>query len=295
LLVAANPLPPRTIQISYSINTGAQKGAGYARGARSGGSLRAAAAAKAGASPAPRRPAGIGAFGFGELHFVAPPDGTSPLAVAATRAECTADLQPLATAALAQLGAAATAYAAGTSPLPTVTGISVTPRGDPQGAWFFGLGPEIPRDLFARPQNGGNGGAPRPPRRPGGGAGGPPPAFQPNISVAPNSAPEAPRPQFTPSSALIAALQPFKALISCSYATVLTPDEAKTRGFNVPAPGVPGVRPSPAPSPSPGAGPAPRGGPRGPGAGFIQYAPSPGLFVVRVPDLGTGGGSVKQP
>ncbi len=104
-----------------------------------------------------------------------------------------------------------------------------------------------------------------------------------------------PRPVLTPSPALIAALQPFKALVSCAYATVLTPDDAKTRGFDVPAPGVPGPRPSPPSSPAPGASPAPRTPRAGGGAGFINYAPSPGFFVVRVPDLGTGGGSVKQP
>ncbi|MGA2394370.1 MAG: TonB-dependent receptor [Candidatus Lustribacter sp.] len=297
LVVAANPLPPRTFQVSYSINTGARNGAGYARGVRGGGSLRQAAqTAQAAASPAPNGPRG--AFAFGELHFKAPPDGTSPLAVDTTRTECTADLQPLAATALAQLGAAAAAYVAGTSPLPAVTGVNVTTHGDPKGAWYFGLGPEIPRDLFGRPggaPGAGAGGGPRPPRPPGGpgGPGGAPPVFQSQITVAPN-ANTAPRPQFTPSPALIAALQPFRALISCSYATVLTPDGAKTRGFDIPPPGQPGVRPSPAPSPSPGASPAPRG-PRGPGAGFVQYAPSPGLFVVRAPDLGTGGGSVKQP
>jgi len=42
---------------------------------------------------------------------------------------------------------------------------------------------------------------------------------------------------------------------------------------------------------APGASAAPRN-PRG--AGFIKYAKSPGLFVVRLPELGTGGGSVKQ-
>ena len=121
LLVAANPLPPRTIQLSYSINTGARKGA-VAQYARGGGSLRAAAqVAQATASPAP---GGVrGGVGFGELHFVAPPPGTSPLAVATSRTECTAELQPLATTAFAQLGAAAAAYAAGTSPLPAVTGV----------------------------------------------------------------------------------------------------------------------------------------------------------------------------
>lgn len=297
LLVAANPLPPRTFQVSYSINTGARNGAGYAR-PRGGGALRAAAqTAQAAASPAPNGPRG-GAFAFGELHFVAPPDGTSPLAVDTSRPECTAELQPLATTALAQLGAAAAAYAAGTSPLPAVTGISVTPHGDAKGDWFFGLGPDIPRDLFPRPPGGGNERGPRPGggfRGGPGGPGGPPPTFQSQITVAPNAnANPGPRPQFTPSPALIAALQPFRALISCSYASVLTPDQAKARGFDIPTPGQPGVRPSPAPSPAPGSSPAPRG-PRGPGAGFVQYAPSPGLFVVRAPDLGTGGGSVKQP
>jgi hypothetical protein len=93
---------------------------------------------------------------------------------------------------------------------------------------------------------------------------------------------------------LIAALQPFRALVSCSYGTVLTPDEAKAHGLDVPVPGIrpPAEESSAAPaSPAPGASPAPR---RGRGNGFINYAPSPGIFVVRPPDLGTGGGSVKQ-
>jgi hypothetical protein len=106
----------------------------------------------------------------------------------------------------------------------------------------------------------------------------------------PNNAP--PRAAFTPSPELIAALLPFRALVSCSYASVLTPDEAKARGFDIQPPGTPGAQPSPEPSPSPGASPGPRRNPRG--AGFVNYAKSPGLFVVRLPDLGTGGGSVKQ-
>jgi hypothetical protein len=295
LLVAANPLPPRTIQLSYSINTGARKGAGYARGARGGGSLRAAASAQAGASPAPNGPRG--GLGFGELHFIAPPDAASALNLATSRTECTTELQPLATAALTQLGAASAAFVAGTAPLPAVTGVNLTPHGDAKGAWYFALGPEIPRDLTARPPNGaagggGAGGRVRPPG--GGGPGGAPPTFQSQITVAPNAT-GTPRPAFTPSPALIAALLPFRALVSCSYATVLTPDEAKTRGFEIVPPGIREPRPSPAPAPSaaPGASPAPRGNPRG--AGFINYAPSPGLFVVRAPQLGTGGGSVKQP
>jgi hypothetical protein len=299
LLVAGNPLPPRTIQLSYSFNTGARPGAGFAHvpGMRGGGGRQ---VAQAGASPAPNAPRQN--LGFGELHFVAPPDGTNPLSIATSRTECTADLQPLATVALAQLGAAAAAYAAGTEPLPAITGVAVTPHGDPKGAWYFALGPDIPRSLFpGRGQNGGgDGGAGRPPGPPPGEGGpgepggpGGPGGFRPQISVGPNSA--APRPAFTPSPELIAALQPFKALVSCAYASVLTPDEAKTRGFDIQPPGgprpAPSATPAPGPSASPGA-PRQRANPRG--SGFINYAPSPGLFVVRVPDLGTGGGSVKQ-
>jgi hypothetical protein len=291
LLVAANPLPPRTIQVSYSINTGARPGAGYARvpGLRGAASLRATTTAAASASPAPGGPRGV--FGFGQLKFVAPPDGGDPLALATVRPECTADLQPLATVALAQLGAAGVAYAAG-RPLPAVTGISVTPHGDPAGAWYFGLGPDIPRDLFPRPPGAGARPAgPVPPGGPGGppeggpgSFGGPPPVFRSQVSVTPNSAP---RPAFTPSPALLAALQPFRALVSCAYASVLSPADAKARGFDIAPPGQPPA------SPAPGASPAPRG--PGGGRGFIQYAPQPGIFVVRVPDLGTGGGSVNQP
>jgi hypothetical protein len=257
-------------------------------------------APQAAASPGAANPRGV--FGFGELHFVAPPAGTDPLAVATSRTECTADLQPLATTALAQLGAAALAYAAGTATLPAVTGINVTPHGEPAGAWYFALGPNIPRDLFPRPPAtaaarapgpigpGGPGGPEGPggPGEFGGPGGGTPPAFRAQVSVTPASG--QPRPAFTPSPALIAALQPFRALVSCAYASVLSPDEAKARGFDIPPPGV-RVAPSPAPSLSPGASPAPRGNPRG---GFIDYAPKPGIFVVRPPDLGTGGGSVNQ-
>jgi hypothetical protein len=293
LLVAANPLPPRTLQVSYAINTGARPGAGSARvpGLR-GPSLRQSTAASASASPAPGNPRA--AFGFGQLKFIAPPAGGDPLALATARPECTADLQPLAATALAQLGAAGSAYAAGKA-LPEVTGINVTAHGDPAGAWYFGLGPNIPRDLFPRPPAaaagarppagpGGPGGGEGPPE--GGGPGafsGPPPAFRALVSVTPSGTP---RPAFTPSPALLAALQPFRALVSCAFATVLSPADAKARGFDIPPPGQPPA------SPAPGASPAARGA--GGGRGFIQYAPQPGVFVVRLPDLGTGGGSVNQ-
>jgi len=280
----ARPLAPRTLQVSYAVNTGARPGAGFARGGRA-----ARSGALAAASPAPSGPRA--AFGFGQLKFIAPPVGTDPLAVATSRSECTADLQPAAQKVLAQLGEAARAYAAGASVLPAVEGITVTPHGPATGTWYFGLGPDIPRSAFARRTAGAQGAGPGPPRvvgpgGPEGGPGGAPPGFQSQIAVRPN-APASPRPQFTPSPELIAALLPLRALVSCSYGTVLTLDEARARGFDLPAPG---VRPSPQPSRSPGAAPA---GPRGPG--LLDYAPNPGIFIARPPDLGSGGGSVSQP
>ena len=100
---------------------------------------------------------------------------------------------------------------------------------------------------------------------------------------------------------LLAALAPLRALASCAYGTVLTPAEAKAKGYDVqigvqtaaaapaasasPA-AVPGAAPGATASPAPGA-PRRIGNP-------LNYAPGIGIFVVRPPDLGTGGGSVRQ-
>jgi len=296
LPVAANPLQPRTIQLSYMLNTGARSGAG---GARIPGMRGARQLAQASPAPSPG-PGGRGVLGFGQLHFVAPPQGTDPLAVATSRPECTADLLPIAQKALAQLGAAAKAYAAGATTLPAVDGITVTPHGLAGAAWWFGLGPNIPQGLLRRPAGangqgggarrggfGGPGGGPGGPGGPGGE--GPPGGFQPNVDVGPN--PEtSPRPQFSPSPELMAAIVPFRALVSCSYGTVLTPAEASAKGLDV---GTGGPEPPPAPGASPGPAEGRGRGGRG-GRGFLQYAPNVGIFVVRAPELGTGGGSVKQ-
>ncbi|MEA2785448.1 MAG: hypothetical protein QOF71_1552, partial [Candidatus Eremiobacteraeota bacterium] len=117
--------------------------------------------------------------------------------------------------------------------------------------------------------------------------------------------------QFTPPPELVAALLPLRAVSACAYGTVLTTVEAKAKGYEVEA----GVQAVPPPSPAPGASPAavaaaspataasPRPGesprPNGQGRGGVRgnalyYAPNLGLFVVRAPDLGTGGGSVKK-
>jgi hypothetical protein len=111
------------------------------------------------------------------------------------------------------------------------------------------------------------------------------------VTVGPNEAGQNPRPQFSPSPQLVAAIQPFRALVSCAYATVLSPADAKAQGYDVP---VPGVRPSPNPSPTPAPGASPGAQRRRFGGNFIDYAPKLGIFVVRPPQLGTGGGSVKQ-
>lgn len=293
LLQAANPNAPRQYTVTFSFNTGARPGAGYSRGAARGTQTAAAAAA---AQPQQQR-----GLGFGQLKFIPPPAGVDPLTPATSRPECTADLLPLAQKALAQLGAASQAYAAG-QPLPDVTGVAVTPRGDRTGTWTFGLGPEIPENLLPQRRTGNQPGGPNAgPQLPEGGprgeAGGPggPGGFQPRVAVGPRPTGE-PRPQFTPSPALLAAIQPFRALVSCSYGTVLTPAEAKAQGYDVPTPGVRPPAPASSPSPAPGASPAP-GGARGGrrfGGSFVNYAPKIGIFVVRAPDLGTGGGSVKQ-
>ena len=162
LLTVARPLAPRTLQASFAVNTGARPGAGFARGAGRGG-----AGLAANATPAPNAPRAA-AFGFGRLNFIPPPPGTDPLAVATSRSECTADLQPLAQKVLAELGEAGRAYAAGATALPPVGGIAVTPHGAASGTWYFGLGPDIPRSLFRRPEGQGPQARAR-----GGGPGGP--------------------------------------------------------------------------------------------------------------------------
>jgi hypothetical protein len=292
LLQAANPNAPRSYTLSYSFNTGARPGAGYSSGSR----LAKINGASASPSPAPNR-----GLGFGQLKFTPPPDGVDPLTVAASREECTADLKPVATAILASIGEAARAYVAGT-PLPTIKGITLTPHGDAKGVWWFALSPDIPANAFRRPEGNagggggggrrGGGGGPGGPGGPGGeggpgGPGGPPGGFEPNISA--SSSDTAPRVRQTPSPELIAAIQPFRALVSCSYGTVYTQAEAKEKGYDVPLPGIrggPGPAASPSPSPAARPRPAPGGG--------IYYATSPGIFVVRAPELGSGGGSVKQ-
>jgi hypothetical protein len=325
LLTAARPNAPRAYTVTYSFNTGARPGAGFSRGAASAG--RGTTAAAAGQQN--QQPRGLG---FGRLNFVAPPPGVDPLTVADSRTECTADLKPEAQKVLTELGAAAKAYAAG-EPLPAVDGLTVTPHGDRTGTWYLGLSPFIPQSvqdkLRAQRQAAGNGapggaggarraGGPGGPGGEGPGGFGAPPTggFQDRVTASsPDSQQRAA--QFTPPPELIAALLPTRALASCSYGTVMTTTEAKAKGYDVeagvqvapppggspapgasPAPAANAGRPAPGASPAPGESPRPRGQGQGGRGGFggnaFYYAPNVGLFVVRPPDLGTGGGSVKQ-
>jgi carboxypeptidase family protein/TonB-dependent receptor-like protein len=298
LLQAANPNAPRQYTVTYSFNTGARPGAGLSRGSAARGSQTAGAAGSQNQQPR-------GGLGFGRLNFVPPPPGVDPLSIAASRTECTAELKPEAQKVLAALGVAATAFAAG-QPLPAVDGLTVTPHGDPKGTWYLGLNPEIPQAVLdkmraARPPVG-SGAAAAP--RPGGGepGGGPPGGFQERITAAsPDS--QQRQTQFTAPPELLAALLPVRALAACSYGTVMTTTEARAKGFDVqagvqvaasPAPSAAPRAAAPAGSPAPGASPGPNGQRRGGGGNAFYYTPAIGLFVVRAPDLGTGGGSVKQ-
>jgi len=157
-----------------------------------------------------------------------------------------------------------------------VTGVSVTPHGDPKAAGTLRSVRTSARSVSAaaeRCRRRSTCSAPTA-RRTGRRWSGGPPVFQSQISVAPNpNASAAPRPAFTRAPS-VAALQPFRALVSCSYASVLSPDDAKARGFDIQPPACSRRGPRPA-EPAPGASPRPRGNPIG--AGFIDYAPAPGL------------------
>jgi hypothetical protein len=294
LLQAANPNAPRQYTVSYSFNTGARAGAGLSRGA--GGGTRGAQTAGAAGTQNQNR----NNLGFGRIQFVAPPPGVDPLSVATTRTECTADLKPEAQKVLAQIGVAAAAYGAGQTTLPAVEGLTVTPHGDPKGTWYLGFSPSIPQSVLdkmraARPPDTAG---PRPAGPRGGEPGGPPDGFQDRVTASsPNSTDS--RQQFTPPPELLAALLPLRAVSACAYGTVLTTTEAKAKGYEVEAGVQAAPRPSPAPSASPAASPRPGESPRPNRGGGVRgnalyYAPTLGLFVVRAPDLGTGGGSVKQ-
>jgi hypothetical protein len=74
-----------------------------------------------------------------------------------------------------------------------------------------------------------------------------------------------PGPWPTPDPAFRAAFAKFRATLSCSYFSALSQAQAKTDGFSAFE-----------------------------GRNGLGYAPRIGLFAVRAPELGTGGGSLKH-
>jgi hypothetical protein len=84
------------------------------------------------------------------------------------------------------------------------------------------------------------------------------------IEVAARAA-ASPAPRPSPDAAFRAAFAKFRATLSCSYFSALTQADAKTDGFATFV-----------------------------GRNGLGYAPKIGLFAVRAPELGTGGGSLKK-
>lgn len=262
LATAANPNTPRSYTMTYSFNTGALRGAGFARRAGTPSAPRApsgaAVASAPGASPAPADNL------RGRFTFLPPPDGTDPLTIGTARDSCPVDSAPKAQAVVDQFKAVVTAFKAGEK-LPDVPGFTITPHGTPAGTdWFIEFRTNAARG--GAPGAGGAANANRPPGGfgrggPGGGAPGGPggpggPIFVPPASSAPN-----PRPSISPETR--ARLEAFRAFIGCAYITALKSPEAKAKNITV----------------------------NGPAFG---YSPQVGFFFVQPPELGTGGGSVKQ-
>jgi len=329
LYVAANPNPPRQFTLTYSFNTGALSGAGGARASRSAARAGVAQTAQNLAEGGQQQRArGLGAF----TPFP-PPPGVDPLSVADKRDSCTADDAKIAGPVLEQLRAAAAAYTAGKA-LPAVDGLALVPHGSPAGDWYFEVRPNLPPrpasaigqgasgGRFGRGERFGGPGGEGGPGGPGGGGpggGGPPPgdagpgapppgegaqppasptgsasgsiAAAPGGSPAPGAQPSPaatsspaassgpeklvvqprvaasppPGPRPSPNPAFRAAFMKFRATLSCSYFSALSQAEAKTDGFSAFA-----------------------------GRNGLGYAPRIGLFAVRAPELGTGGGSLKH-
>ncbi|MFN2459483.1 MAG: carboxypeptidase regulatory-like domain-containing protein [Candidatus Velthaea sp.] len=262
LFVAANPNAPRQFSVTFTVNTGARSGAGGARPSRSAAAANAAgaAAALAGQGTAQQRARGLVA-----VTPYPPPAGTDPLSVADKRDSCKPEDAQVAAPVLASLRAAVDAYKAG-KPLPPVEGIALVPHGAPTSDnWYFEIRPNLPQRPGQNGQQGPGGGG-----RGGGfgGEGGGPPPVGPgpqHIVVQPN--PNAsPGPRGTPNPEFRAAFEKFRATISCTYFSALTQDDVKAKGFT-----------------------------EFTGRNALGYAPGIGLFAVRAPELGSGGGSLKKP
>ena len=253
LLLAANPNPPRQFSVTYSFNTGAMRGAGHALPSRR---------INAATEPPPVAPSGQPSRyrGLGSFTPFPPPPGVDPLSVAERRENCTAGDAAVAGPVLAQIRAAATAFAAGQA-LPSVSGLSIAPYGSVATAnWYFELRPDFAgtRDRMSpasAPASEGANGA----RTPGSG---PPEPTRERLTVSTSRDPAGSAP---PDPRRRAASAAFRSTLNCAYVSALTQDAARTAGYTA------------------------FGGRLG-----VGYAPQIGLFAVRPAELGTGGGSLKH-
>lgn len=271
LLTAARPNAPRQFTVTYSFNTGARRGAGFAR-PRPNAADTTTGAGATGAGGAGGGPPGTPNRLRGQFRFEPAPEGVDPLTFATARESCPADAQQKAQPVMDHLKAVFAAYRSG-QPLPQMSEFTATGKGDPRGtAWYVELRPAFGRGSGgAGAGGGGPGGAGQ--RGPGGGEpggfGGGPGAFgappiQPGngpVVVAPRSG-ASPQPRPSPPPEIRERLEAFRAFVGCAYVTALKSSEAKAKGIDV----------------------------NGPSFG---YSPQFGLFFVQPPDLGTGGGSVK--
>jgi hypothetical protein len=266
LALAANPLTPRTISVTYSVVIG---------GARPSASLVPALAARVASAATPPPPV--------RLQPVPPPAGADPLSLPATRESCPADAQSLARPVLAELRAYVTAYEA-KQPLPEIDGFTVTahvPAAAPGVlAYYLEFRPKaLPGPPAAGAPGNGNEGPPPdgpgggppggggPGGPPGGGPGGPPGGgfggFGGSNRTERNASASG---DANRASGPPAQVRRFFSLLRCAYVTALTQDDAKSKGIEVPANGRPG----------------------------IYYAPGIGIVVVRPKELPSGGGSLKS-
>jgi hypothetical protein len=279
LALAANPLTPRTISVTYSMIVG---------GARPSAALVPAALASTGGAASATPPPPV------RLQPVPPPPGTDPLSLATARDSCPADAQDAARPVLAELRAYVTAYEA-KQPLPEIDGFTVTPHVPVAAAavlsYYLEFRPKAPPGAGAPGSAAGNGGdAGPPPDGPGGppgagpggpggggfpgGGGGPGAGGFPGGGAGGGFGTGSSRTGRTGVAASganrtggpPAQVRRFMSLLRCAYVTALTQDDAKAKGIEIPANGRPG----------------------------IYYAPGIGIVVVRPKELPSGGGSLKS-
>jgi hypothetical protein len=225
LLVAAQPLAPRTLTLNYNFVVGGPPPPA------SFGRIQVAQA-----TPAPRRGGGF------RLTLVPPPPGVDPLSLATSRESCTVDQQANAKPLLDALRAYVTAYEAKATPQP-LDALDVIPHPLSGQAipYYLELRPKLPPGSGAAGAGGGQG-----PRVFGGGGGagegpaqGGPPPEGPAEAPPPPAAPSGSAPNGQTRGAN-PGFRAFRGLLACAYATALSRDDARAKGIELPTNGRPG-------------------------------------------------------